>query len=86
MSHLVNSPHYITRKQAAFLIEELRVLRAESLTAHAMRATFAQWCDDLGIPPLQPCDSAAHQNPDHHDHCMRCAPRWGLIGPEVKIR
>lgn len=30
------------------------------------------------------CDGEAHANP-HIDNCTRCAPRWGVVGPEIKV-
>jgi hypothetical protein len=35
------------------------------------------------IPPLTPCDGEAHGTPA--DHCGVCAPRWGLVGPTVRV-
>ena len=40
---------------------------------------------EAGIPPLKPCDGEAHSNA-HIDNCVTCAPRWGYVGPEVKVR
>lgn len=41
---------------------------------------------DAGIQAdaLKPCDGEAHSNA-FIDHCSQCAPRWGVVGPEIKV-
>jgi hypothetical protein len=36
------------------------------------------------LTKLAPCRGEAHSNP-HIDNCLTCAPRWGFVGPKVKV-
>lgn len=83
-------PIYITRKQAQKLIEELRAAMNQGDLPHvtanqAIAHSFRGWAKLNGIPDLEHCPGEAHSNA-FIDNCGHCAPRWGLIGPEVKVR
>lgn len=82
MSHKVQ---YITRTQAAKLIEELREIAAgdKPLSARHIADRLALY----GIDPLVPCSAQAHQpGGGYIDNCMCCAPRWGFTGSTLKVR
>lgn len=76
------------RKQAAALIDDIRVLAAQAQAVAELPAgqVHAGILDNLlelleraGLKPLEPCGGEAHSNP-FIDNCMRCAPRWGWLG------
>jgi hypothetical protein len=91
----MSDPIYMRRKDAARLIERIRIILrggeqeddgrlpapSDEHKLHAIHLVF----QDARIPPLELCPGEAHSNP-HIDNCGSCAPRWGLVGPEVKIR
>ncbi len=67
------------RSQASQLIDDVRVLAAADPDSK-----LTQLLQSHGIVPLEACDGSAHSN-SHIDHCMRCAPRWGWVGPVEKV-
>lgn len=84
---------YLTRTQAARVIERLRTAIAESHASHGhggdghIRYDYLARIlrDETGgaVPDLSRCEGEHHA---YVDNCMTCAPRWGWVGPEVKIR
>jgi hypothetical protein len=98
----MSDPIYVRRSQVADLIESLRLaeLRGrvkderdghpafpgqQAERANAVLRAFVEWCERRNVPPLEPCDDPTHQNA-YEDHCVTCMPRWGAVGPEVKVR
>lgn len=86
----------LTRKQAAGLIERLRVFHAEwgqaldDADPRKMPAAVDVWAglgdvlDTVDIPRLEACTGEAHSN-GYIDNCSLCAPRWGWVGEKVKV-
>ena len=77
------------RKQATALIDEIRTLAAEAQRVAevpagqvhtGLLANLVELLEHRGLKPLEPCGGEAHSNP-FIDNCMRCAPRWGWVGP-----
>lgn len=83
----------IKRSEAAAFLEKIRQIAAEGTdgTAAAIRELFEAppYTNTKGplpsIPNLQPCGGEAHSNA-FIDNCGRCAPRWGWVGPTIKVR
>jgi len=77
----------MSRKQAAALIERIRIIVAENAAANRLLAPelFEVVLSAAGVAPLKRCDGEAHGNP-HIDNCGQCAPRWGWLGEAVTIR
>lgn len=83
----------ITRTQATQLFERIRTIVAggNDQTAEQIRLLLAAQPYEFSkgnipaIPNFEPCGGEAHSNP-FIDNCMRCAPRWGWVGPSVRIR
>lgn len=69
------------RGQAEEMLDCIRVSLARGMTATTLEALLTR---KYGIAPLQPCAGEAHRNL-HIDYCTTCAPRWGIIGPRIKI-
>lgn len=82
----MSDPVYLTRKQAVRLLNEIREVASwghvnPSKAVQELRNELER----LAVPLFDPCHGSAHSNP-HIDNCSICAPRWGWVGPEVKIR
>lgn len=74
----------LTRTNAAAALEELReLLAANGGTVECM--AIRRILDRAGIPELESCPSLSHENEAHVDHCLTCAPRWGFVGPFIRI-
>lgn len=87
----MNKKAELTRKQAAKLLEDI----AQIVTADDPREYEDQGWGELarrvadklreaGVNAKR-CTGEAHKNP-HIDNCMQCAPHWGTVVTEVKIR
>jgi hypothetical protein len=84
---------YLRRSDAAKLIEKIRELACPGRDGQQARiavvskpeVALRELLMEAGIPALAPCEGEAHSNA-HIDNCLSCAPRWGYVGPEVKIR
>ena len=78
----------IKRSDAAKLIEEFRVALAHCAEGDWSAAeALARIQNEFvlrGIESLKACDGEAHRNP-YIDSCGRCMPRWGVVGPTVRI-
>jgi hypothetical protein len=81
----------LTRTAAAKLLEQIReaMLSAQpddnwTTSPLAFRARIERAFEAYGVAPLERCNGEAHSNP-HIDNCGVCMPRWGVIGPAVKI-
>lgn len=71
------------RSQAAALIDQLREMAAlpdRTYTATELGDLLAQF----NVAPLKVCTGEAHSNA-FIDNCMVCAPRWGFVGPAVRV-
>lgn len=84
----------IRRSEAAAIIEGIRVLLAQGTPPKRIEAWLAHELHGLHagvahagppLPPLKPCPGGAHSNP-YIDNCSTCAPRWGLVGPTVRVK
>lgn len=72
------------RSQAAALIDQLREMAARTdrtYTATELGDLLAQF----NVAPLEACTGEAHENPAWHDNCPVCMPRWGFVGPAVRV-
>lgn len=69
------------RHEAEEMIDAVRRRLAEGDSPAAVEEMMrVVW----GIPPLEACGGEAHSNP-HIDSCGACSPRWGSVGPRVRI-
>jgi hypothetical protein len=75
----------MSRKQAAALIERIRIIVAENPDRLLAPALLQDVLSLGGLAPLERCTGEAHGNP-HIDNCGQCAPRWGWLGDAVTIR
>jgi RecJ-like exonuclease len=71
----------IPRSVAADVIDEIRQALFQGSTAETITNMLGE---RFGIPPLQQC--SGHENEAYIDNCMRCAPRWGMVGPKIKVK
>lgn len=76
------APKYLPRTHAARLIEDVRKLLALRQSPEDVERFLDR---QYGISALEACTGSAHKNP-HIDNCGVCAPRWGWVGQEVKVR
>lgn len=81
----------IKRSKAAKILEEIRQILANSKPTEE-NTVLADFIDrleevltDNGIPPLTKCNGEAHSTNPYAVNCGICAPRWGLVGPFIKI-
>jgi len=80
----------LTRTQATKILEDVRELSARFRGKGFYYADIAKRYEEIfnrvnpEITPLEQCEGEAHSNA-FIDNCMCCAPRWGLLGPFIKI-
>jgi hypothetical protein len=72
----------INVKLAADIIETVRLALAERVDPFNIELELIE---KFGILPITKCNGEAHSNANI-DHCMVCAPRWGLTGPKITVR
>lgn len=81
----------ITRTRAAELIDRLRSMLAsvgtdDQRSAQALAIEIERVLhNEFQIPELVACRGEAHSNA-YIDNCAVCMPRWGFVGPKVRVR
>lgn len=79
----------IARKTAAELIDRIHATvtlwNLGDVTSDEAAAKIHELLTEV-LPPLRECEGAAHGLFVEADNCGVCAPRWGVVGPAVRIR
>lgn len=75
------------RSRAAKILDDIRTRLVMGEDAHSIERHLA---NQYGIEALQKCDGEAHQVGEGRangniDNCMCCAPRWGVVGPTIRV-
>lgn len=75
----------LTPFDAASLIEELRRVAILGPAGNEVQAYLQKFLRQHGVPALRRCPGEAHCA-GGPDNCALCSPRWGFIGPPVRVR
>ena len=73
----------IPRPLAEAILEAVRVALAESDTDREKVYRIEQAFMTAGVPLLRLCEGEVHET--GADGCSLCTPRWGVVGPTVRV-
>lgn len=74
------------RGEAAELLDLIRTELARRTPPEKIEQMLAvPFGPRTAIPALRPCNGDAHSEPNI-DNCGVCAPRWGWVGPRVRVK
>lgn len=75
----------ITKANAEIVLDEINEIISNPGTSFKSKIGLITCIMNSKIKPLKVCKGEAHSNA-YIDHCLICAPRYGLIGPQVKVK
>lgn len=77
----MSSQFKLPRKDVARAFDRVRSMLALRIAPEAIERVLVE---EFNIPALVDCTGEAHSN-SYIDNCGLCAPRWGIMGAELKI-
>jgi hypothetical protein len=75
----------VKRGKAEELLDQIRQALVWHTDNGSRVIAITKELERAGLEPLKLCPGEAHKADHDIDHCMTCAPRWGVIGEREKI-